>query len=73
MPRNRFHQPNKRRKYAPGKVKLKTNQSVKSTEVDSTIYDSSCIDEHNDNDTLIRYYTAQLNCFVLKIILFHKF
>ena len=50
MPRKRIHRPNKRRKYAAGKVKSKTNQSVKSTEADSTIDNSSCIDEHNDNE-----------------------
>ena len=50
MPRNRIRWPNKRRKYAAGKVKSKTSQSVKSTEVDSTIDDLSCIDKHHDNE-----------------------
>ena len=49
MPRKRLHRPNKRIRYAAGKVKSKTNQSVKSTDVDSTIDDSPCTDEHNDN------------------------
>ena len=50
MPRKRLHQQDKKIKYVTGKVKSKTNQSIKSTEVDSRIDDSPCIDEHYENE-----------------------